>query len=146
MRVLLQRVKSASVVINGGEKRVMKGGGLLIFVGITHTDTDEIADAMAQKCAQLRIFEDEAGKMNLSLLDTTREALVISQFTLYADTRKGRRPAFTDAARPDTAIPLYERFITALRSQGITLQTGVFGADMLVGIENDGPVTLMLEL
>lgn len=145
MRALLQRVRAGSVTINDNEKHQI-GPGLVILLGITHTDTPADADALAAKCASLRIFEDSDGKMNLSLSDTSRTALVVSQFTLYADTRKGRRPAFTDAARPELANPLYEQFLTALRHLDIYVESGEFGADMLVEIQNDGPVTILLEI
>lgn len=145
MRALVQRVTSGGVSVNGGEKRSI-GAGLVILLGVAHDDTPEIADAMAAKCALLRIFEDSDGKMNRSLIDCGGDALVVSQFTLYADTRKGRRPSFTDAALPPVAIPLYERFVEALRGHGVAVVTGEFGAEMHVDIQNDGPVTLMLEL
>ncbi len=144
MRLLVQRVKSGAVTINGNVRHEI-GPGLVVLVGVTHSDQMKDAEVLAEKCANLRIFEDEQGKMNLSLLDTHKTALVVSQFTLYGDTKKGRRPNFTDAARPETAIPIYEHFIAQLKCQGIDLKTGEFGADMLVEIMNDGPVTLMLE-
>ena len=121
------------------------GAGLVLLVGIGPADGQEQARYLAEKVANLRIFEDERGKMNLSLLDTGGEALVVSQFTLYADTRKGRRPSFTDAAPPQIASPLVERFAQLLREQGIPTQTGEFAAHMLVEIHNDGPVTIWLE-
>lgn len=145
MRALIQRVIDASVTINGEENRHLNGAGMVIFIGITHEDNAEFADVLAEKCVNLRIFQDEHQKMNLSLLDTHKRALIVSQFTLYADTQKGRRPAFIQAARPEQAIPLYERFISAVESYGVEVQTGTFGADMLVNIQNDGPVTLMVE-
>ena len=121
--------------------------GLLILLGITADDTEETARSLAKKCVNLRIFEDADGKMNLSLPETGGEVLVVSQFTLYGDTRgSGRRPSFTAAARPETAIPLYERFIAALHEAGVAVSTGRFGADMQVYLCNDGPVTLMVEL
>jgi D-tyrosyl-tRNA(Tyr) deacylase len=119
--------------------------GLVVLVGVGNEDTDEQAHYLAEKIAQLRIFEDEEGRFNLSLIDVKGEAIVVSQFTLYADARKGRRPSFTDAARPEKAAPLIERFCQFLRDQGIPTQTGVFGAHMLVEINNDGPVTIWLE-
>jgi D-tyrosyl-tRNA(Tyr) deacylase len=121
------------------------GLGLVILLGIGHGDGEEQAVFLAEKIANLRIFEDGAGKTNLSLLDVGGEALVVSQFTLYADTRKGRRPSFTDAALPDLAAPLVERFAALLRGHGVPTQTGEFGAHMRVEIHNDGPVTIWLE-
>jgi D-tyrosyl-tRNA(Tyr) deacylase len=144
MRALIQRVSSSSVAISG--KTVGRiGPGLVILLGITHTDTDADVKYLADKCVNLRIFCDEAGKMNRSLLDIKGEALIISQFTLYGDTVKGRRPGFSEAARPEQAVPLYENFIEAVRNSNIKVATGEFGASMLVDIKNDGPVTLMLE-
>jgi D-tyrosyl-tRNA(Tyr) deacylase len=119
--------------------------GYVILLGIAPEDGEEQARYLVDKIAKLRVFEDEAGKMNLSLLEVGGEALVISQFTLYADTRKGRRPSFTDAALPEIANPLVDLFAKLLRNQGIPTQTGEFGAHMLVEIENDGPVTILLE-
>lgn len=146
MRALLQRVRRAQVDIDG----VCVGKidqGLLIFLGVTLTDTPEDAVKLAKKCADLRIFEDENQKLNLSLLDIGGSALVVSQFTLYGDTAgSGRRPSFSAAARPDVAVPCYEKFISALKEPGICVETGRFGADMQVELVNDGPVTLMLEL
>ena len=121
------------------------GKGLVVLLGIGHGDGDEQVAFLAEKTANLRIFEDEAGKTNLSILDVKGEVLVVSQFTLYADTRKGRRPSFIDAASPDIAEPLVRRFIELLESRGIPTQTGKFGAHMLVEIHNDGPVTIWLE-
>lgn len=144
MRLLIQRVSKASVSVEG---RVISGigPGLLILLGIGHADGEAQAVALAAKAANLRIFEDEAGKTNLSVLDVGGEALVVSQFTLYADTRKGRRPSFTDAALPEQAAPLVERFVEQLRLQGVPTRSGQFGAHMLVEIHNNGPVTLWLE-
>ena len=121
------------------------GQGLVILLGIGHGDGEEQAVYLAEKIANLRIFEDDAGKTNLSVLDVGGEAIVVSQFTLYADTRKGRRPSFIYAADPDLAAPLVERFAELLRGQGVPTQTGQFGAHMLVEINNDGPVTIWLE-
>ena len=118
---------------------------MIILVGIGHSDGDAQVQSMAEKAATLRIFEDDAGKMNLSILDTHGAALVVSQFTLYADTRKGRRPAFTDAAVPDVARRLVDNFISTLQNLGVPTQSGEFGAHMSVEIVNDGPVTIMLE-
>jgi len=144
MRALIQRVSSASVKIS--DKTVGKiTEGLVILLGITHDDTEDDVKFLANKCINLRIFCDENDKMNCSLLDIGGEALIISQFTLYGDVRKGRRPGFSEAARPEHAIPLYEKFIQAVKDCKIKVATGEFGAKMLVDIKNDGPVTLMLE-
>jgi D-tyrosyl-tRNA(Tyr) deacylase len=144
MRVVLQRVSQASVTI-GGTVAGAIGRGFCLLVGFTHGDTGERVDWMADKVAGLRLFADADGKMNLGLADVQGALLVISQFTLYGDTARGRRPSFIDAARPDAAIPLYERFVAALRTRGLEVATGEFGADMLVEIHNDGPVTLILD-
>ena len=144
MRALVQRVKKGSVTIDGKVNGAI-GQGLVILLGVTHTDTEKDADFVADKCVDLRIFEDENGKMNKSLEDVKGSILLISQFTLYAATRKGRRPSFDAAARPEHAEPLYEYFIQRLRSRGITVETGIFGAEMQVEIHNDGPVTMMVE-
>jgi D-tyrosyl-tRNA(Tyr) deacylase len=144
MRVVLQRVSQASVTI-GGTVAGAIGRGFCLLVGFTHGDTGERVDWMAEKVAGLRLFPDADGKMNLGLADVQGALLVISQFTLYGDTARGRRPSFIDAARPDAAIPLYERFVAALRTRGLEVATGEFGADMLVEIHNDGPVTLILD-
>jgi D-tyrosyl-tRNA(Tyr) deacylase len=121
------------------------GPGMVILLGVGEGDSEHQARWLANKCAHLRIFADEQGKMNLSLLETQGEAIVVSQFTLYGDTRKGRRPSFVHAAPPEIAEPLVERFAGLLREEGVPTQTGSFGAMMLVDIENEGPVTLMLE-
>jgi D-aminoacyl-tRNA deacylase len=144
MRVVLQRVTKASVTI-GGRVAGAIGRGFCLLVGFTHGDTGEQVDWMAEKVAGLRLFSDAEGKMNLGLSDVQGALLVISQFTLYGDTAKGRRPSFIEAARPETAIPLYERFLAALRERGLVVASGEFGADMQVEIHNDGPVTLILE-
>ncbi len=144
MRALLQRVSKASVTVNGQTISSI-GNGLLILLGVGHGDHEEQAKFLAEKIANLRIFEDEQGKTNLSILDVKGEAIVVSQFTLYADTLKGRRPSFTDAALPDVAEPLVNRFIELLRGYGVPTQTGKFGAHMEVEIHNDGPVTIWLE-
>ena len=144
MRALVQRVKKGSVTIDGKVNGSI-GQGLVILLGITHTDTEKDADFVADKCVDLRIFEDENGKMNKSLEETGGSILLISQFTLYAATRKGRRPSFDAAARPEYAEVLYEYFIRKLRNRGITVETGIFGADMQVEIHNDGPVTMLVE-
>jgi len=144
MRALLQRVKSGKVSAEGRTIASI-GPGMVILLGIGQSDTEAQADFLAEKVASLRIFEDEAGKFNLSILDKGGEVIVVSQFTLYADTRKGRRPSFTDAAVPEVAAPLVDKFADLLRQWGIPTQTGIFGAHMLVEIENDGPVTIWLE-
>jgi D-tyrosyl-tRNA(Tyr) deacylase len=144
MRVVLQRVSRASVSIDGRTAGAI-GRGFCLLVGLTHGDTDSTVDWMAEKVAGLRLFPDAEGKMNLGLDEVGGGVLVISQFTLYGDAAKGRRPSFIDAARPETAIPLYQRFVAALRARGLEVATGEFGADMQVEIHNDGPVTLILE-
>lgn len=144
MRALVQRVKYGKVSVDG-ETSAEIGRGLVILLGVGHGDTEEQAAWLADKIANLRIFEDADGKMNLSVRDVNGNALVVSQFTLYADAQKGRRPSFTDAALPDVARPLVERFADLLRTQGIPTGQGVFGAEMLVEIHNDGPVTIWLE-
>ncbi|RME43253.1 MAG: D-tyrosyl-tRNA(Tyr) deacylase [Caldilineae bacterium] len=146
MRVVLQRVTAGRVTVDGNTVGEI-GRGYVILAGITHTDTPETVGKMAKKVAHLRVFSDAAGKMNRSLLDVGGEALVVSQFTLYADARRGRRPGFTDAAPPEVAAPLVDAFAGALRAQGVRkVATGVFGADMQVEIHNDGPVTILLEM
>lgn len=144
MRAVLQRVRQGKVSVEGRTLAEI-GPGLVILLGIGPRDTLELAKGLAEKVAQLRIFEDDQGKMNCSILDTGGQAIVVSQFTLYADVRKGRRPSFTDAALPDTARPLVADFARLLAKQGVPTQTGEFGADMLVEIANDGPVTIYLE-
>lgn len=144
MRAVVQRVKKAFVSINGKEIARI-GHGLVVLIGITHSDSQKNADFLAEKIVNLRIFEDRDGKMNLSGLDVGAEFLVVSQFTLYGDCRKGRRPSFTDAAVPEKAVPLYEYFVDRLRSYGVKVETGRFQAKMLVGLENDGPVTFIVE-
>jgi len=144
MRVVLQRVSKASVTIDGRVAGAI-GRGFCLLVGFTHGDATEQVDWMADKVTGLRLFSDAAGKMNLGLAEVRGAVLVISQFTLYGDAGKGRRPSFIDAARPETAIPLYERFVAALGARGLEVATGEFGADMLVEISNDGPVTLILD-
>jgi D-tyrosyl-tRNA(Tyr) deacylase len=144
MRALIQRVHSAAVRV--AEKEVARiGKGLVILLGVGHGDTEQQAQYLVEKIANLRIFEDAEGKMNLSLIDVGGEALVVSQFTLYADAAKGRRPSFVEAAAPQVAEPLVLRFAELLAAQGISTKTGVFGAHMLVEINNDGPVTIWLE-
>lgn len=144
MRAVLQRARRGRVSVDN--KTIAEiNRGFVILVGIGHDDTDDEALWLAEKCATLRIFEDADGKTNLSIQDIGGEAIVVSQFTLYADTRKGRRPSFTKAALPDVAEPLIEQFAAYLHAQGVPTQTGAFGAHMLVEIENDGPVTILLE-
>ncbi|MGG1677540.1 D-aminoacyl-tRNA deacylase [Neobacillus sp. NRS-1170] len=144
MRVVVQRSKAAQVSVNG-EITGQITKGFVLLVGITHEDREDDAAYLADKIVNLRIFEDEAGKMNFSLLDVGGEILSVSQFTLYGDCRKGRRPNFMDAARPKQAVELYEVFNTMLREKGVKVETGVFGAMMDVSLTNDGPVTLIVE-
>ena len=144
MRVVLQRVSRASVTIGGSVTGAI-GPGFCLLVGFTHGDGDAQVDWMADKVVGLRLFSDAEGKMNLGLSEVTGGVLVISQFTLYGDATKGRRPSFIDAAGPDIAEPLYHRFVAALRGRGLEVATGEFGADMQVEIHNDGPVTLILD-
>ncbi len=144
MRLILQRVSSASVTVENDLTGKI-GQGLVILAGFSHQDDETVISRLAEKAVNLRIFEDAEGKMNLSLLDVKGAVLLVSQFTLYADCRKGRRPSFTDAADPEKAQMLYHKLITAFRSYGVEVQTGVFGAKMLVEINNDGPVTIMLD-
>ncbi len=144
MRALIQRVSRGSVTIDGTVKAKI-GPGLVILVGIGPGDDEAKADSMAKKIAQLRIFEDDQGKMNLSVLDTGGAALVVSQFTLYANTHKGNRPSYVNAAPPAIASPLVNYFAEALSARGIPTQTGEFGAYMQVEILNDGPVTIWLD-
>lgn len=144
MRLLIQRVSKASVTV---DQQIISsiGKGLLVLLGVGHGDGEAQAAFLAEKTANLRVFEDEQGKTNLSILDVKGDAIVVSQFTLYADARKGRRPSFTDAALPEIAEPLVNRFVELLRGHGVPTQTGKFGADMKVEIHNDGPVTIWLE-
>jgi D-tyrosyl-tRNA(Tyr) deacylase len=145
MRAVIQRVRRGAVKVNGQAVGQI-GAGLVVLVGATHGDSIAEAEKLAEKTAYLRIFEDEAGKMNQSALDVDGEFLVVSQFTLYADCRHGRRPSFTDAASPDLARPLIDHFAATLRRLGASrVETGVFGARMLVEIENHGPVTIVLD-
>lgn len=144
MRAVIQRVNFGRVTINGRVTADI-GKGLVILLGVGPEDDTEKSSVLARKIAQLRIMEDQSGKMNLSLLDTGGSAVVVSQFTLFADTRKGNRPSFTKAAPPAVASLLVDHFVEQLRELGIPTQTGEFGAHMLVALENDGPVTIWLE-
>lgn len=144
MRVVLQRVSQAQVAV-AGEVVGKIGRGMVVLLGIAPTDTMKDADWLVEKISTLRLFADDSGKMNISLIDVQGELLVISQFTLYGDCQKGRRPSLTGAAPPDYAEPLYQHFLDACRMQGITTKAGVFGASMQVSLTNDGPVTLILE-
>jgi D-tyrosyl-tRNA(Tyr) deacylase len=144
MRVVLQRVSHASVSI-GGQRVSGIERGFCLLVGFTHSDTPAQLEWMAEKIAGLRVFSDAEAKMNLGLAEVNGAVLVVSQFTLYGDTAKGRRPSFIDAARPELAVPLYERFCAELRAKGLRVETGEFGAMMQVELVNDGPVTLILE-
>jgi len=144
MRAVVQRVSEASVSVN--DEIVSRiGRGLLVLLGVGAEDTESDAEYLAEKIANLRIFEDEKGKMNLSVLDVRGEVLVVSQFTLYGDCRKGRRPSFTQAARPDKAQALYSYFIARIREEGVPTREGVFQAHMRVSLTNDGPVTILLD-
>ncbi len=143
MRAVVQRVLNASVAIGGTVKGEI-GKGYLVLLGIEENDTEKDLDYIAEKLLGLRVFEDEAGKMNRSVLDAGGSILLVSQFTLYGDARKGRRPSFTRAARPEKAIPLYEAMIARLRA-ALPVETGEFGADMQVSLVNDGPVTILLD-
>ena len=144
MKILIQRVAHAKVEVDGKTVGVI-GQGVLVFVGITHSDTAAQATWLSSKLINLRLFEDEMGKMNLSLHNNKGSALIISQFTLYADCTQGLRPSFTKAAPPEIAKPLYEQFVREVREGGIPVETGIFGAEMKVSLLNDGPVTLLLE-
>ncbi len=145
MRILLQRVSSASVTVDGTVTGAIDGG-LLILIGITHTDTDAVIDRMADKLVKLRIFSDDNGLMNKSVIDVGGNILAVSQFTLYANAKGGNRPSYTEAARPEQAAPAFDRFVAALALRlGKPVPTGVFGADMKVALINDGPVTIWLD-
>lgn len=144
MRAVLQRVKEASVTVDGKITGQI-GPGLLVLLGVGKGDTEKDLDFMVDKIPALRIFEDAAGKMNLSLMDTSKALLAVSQFTLFADTRKGRRPSFIDAMQPEEAKRLYALFCERCRALGLTVQEGVFAADMKVALVNDGPVTICLD-
>jgi D-aminoacyl-tRNA deacylase len=144
VRVVVQRVREASVTV-GGERVSAIGPGLVVLVGVASADTPEIADRLAERVAALRIFENEDGRFDRALVDVGSDALVVSQFTLIADTRKGNRPSFGDAARADAAEPLYARFCETLGSHGVAVARGVFGARMELVLVNDGPVTIVLD-
>ncbi len=144
MRAVVQRVSSSKVTVEDNITGQINKG-LLVLLGVTHEDTSSDVDYMIDKILNLRIFEDENGKMNLSLKDVGGELLVVSQFTLYGDCRKGKRPSFTNAARPEVATPLYEEFVQKSKDQDIVVQTGQFGAHMMVDLINDGPVTMLLD-
>lgn len=144
MRALIQRVSEASVSVQNDLKGRI-GQGLLILLGITHTDTVTDIEKLTEKIVNLRIFENDDGKFDLSILDTKGQALVVSQFTLYSDTAKGRRPSFIEAARPEVAEPLCEKFIESLKAKGVPTETGRFQTHMMVSLTNDGPVTLMID-
>ena len=144
MRILIQRVKSAAVRVNG-HLEASTGAGILALIGIRESDGRAEADHLAERMVELRIFPDECGKMNLSARDTGAELLLVSQFTLYADCSRGRRPSFDAAARPDKARELYEYFVEKVREKGLVTRTGVFQAHMEVELVNDGPVTLLIE-
>ena len=144
MRILIQRVSEASVTIEGTVRGKIDQG-LLLLLGIEHDDNQEDIDWLVKKVSQLRIFSDDEGKMNLSVQDIDGSALVISQFTLHASTKKGNRPSYIRAARPEVAIPLYEQFIQSLSAENIPVETGEFGADMKVQLVNDGPVTIWID-
>ncbi len=144
MRLVLQRVKGAEVKVEG--QTVGKvGKGLVVFLGVRNGDGEGDAKYLAEKVTKLRVFEDTSGKFNLSIMDVGGEVLVVSQFTLYGDCRKGRRPSFTQASPPEEAIKLYQRFVALLQERGLRVETGVFGSRMLVEIQNQGPVTFVLE-
>lgn len=144
MRAVIQRVQRASVAI-GGQTKASIGPGLLILLGVQQDDGPDEAKYLAEKCTGLRVFTDENDKMNRSAADIGGSLLVVSQFTLYGDCRRGKRPSFIRAARPETAIPLYEAFLNHCRASGLPVQSGEFGADMQVELVNDGPVTILLD-
>ena len=145
MRAVIQRVTEASVTVNGGPERRI-GPGLVILLGVRDTDDPAIVPKLAEKCAHLRIFEDDAGKLNRSAVELGYEALVVSNFTLYEDTTKGKRPSFIHAAKADLAVPCYDQFLAEIGKQGLkAVQDGEFGADMKVRLLNDGPVTIVID-
>ena len=144
MKLVIQRVKTARVDVEGKTVGSIEKG-FLVLIGVTHTDTKEVADYLVKKLCNLRVFEDENGKMNLSLKDVEGKLLIVSQFTLYADCTGGNRPSFINAAKPELANELYEYFCTKCEENGIEVQKGIFGADMKVNLLNDGPVTIIIE-
>ena len=145
MRAVVQTVKDAWITVNGGEKQYMEAG-LVVLFGVSETDVPEDTALLAKKISELRIFEDENGKMNISALDKGYSCMVVSQFTLFADTKKGRRPSFIKAARPEKAIPIYEKFLGEISAAGFKkVVHGEFGADMQINLTNDGPVTIILD-
>lgn len=145
MRAVIQRVCNANVIVEGGEPRAIERG-IVILLGVKDTDTLDICEKLAQKCAGLRIFEDEEGKLNLSAQQLGLDALVVSNFTLYGDTRKGKRPSFISAAKPPLSVDAYDRFVQELGKTGLRqIQTGEFGADMQLTLTNDGPVTIVID-
>ena len=145
MRAVIQRVKDAWITVNGGEKQEM-GPGLVVLFGVREGDVPEDTLAVANKISQLRIFEDNDGKMNVCPLELGMDCMVVSQFTLFADTKKGRRPSFVKAAKPDVAIPIYEKFLAEMQSMGFgKVVHGEFGADMQINLTNDGPVTIIID-
>ena len=145
MRAVVQRVKDAWITVNGGEKQYMEHG-IVVFFGVNDTDEAKDTSVLAKKISELRIFEDEDGKMNISALDKNYSCMVVSQFTLFADTKKGRRPSFIKAARPEKAIPIYEKFLSEIESAGFKkVIHGEFGADMQINLTNDGPGTIILD-
>lgn len=147
MRAVIQRVEHAQVCINGDPAQTRAiGRGIVVLLGVKQTDTEQDCDKLAEKCAHLRIFDDADGNLNLAAADLGYEALVVSNFTLYGDTRKGKRPSFSEAAKPPVSVELYERFVRQMRATALrSVQTGEFGADMQVSLVNDGPVTLVLD-
>lgn len=144
MRAIIQRAARASVTVDGGEARAI-GRGFVVLLGVEEGDGADDADYLADKCVGLRIFTDNNDKMNLSLADIGGGLLIVSNFTLYGDCKKGKRPSFVRAARPETAIPLYERFVARCRESGLAVETGEFGADMQIELVNDGPVTIFMD-
>ena len=145
MRAVIQRVKNAWITVNDGEKQEM-GAGLVVLFGVSEGDVPEDTLAIANKISQLRIFEDSDGKMNVGPLELGMDCMVVSQFTLFADTKKGRRPSFVKAARPEVAIPIYEKFLAEMQSMGFNkVVHGEFGADMQINLTNDGPVTIIID-
>lgn len=145
MRAVIQRVSQANVVVEGGEPRAIERG-IVILLGVKDTDTLDICEKLAQKCAGLRIFEDEEGKLNLSAQQLGLDALVVSNFTLYGDTRKGKRPSFITAAKPPLSVDAYDLFVQEMRKTGLRqIKTGEFGADMQLTLTNDGPVTIVID-